>query len=79
MKQKLKYIIFIGILSILELLFIPNEVNAATYKDNETGITWYYGTSGYNAVNVYISSKKGDKGSPSYHLLYLISFKLMQL
>lgn len=56
MKQKLKYIIFIGILSILALLFIPNEVNAATYKDNETGITWYYSTSGYNAVNVYVSS-----------------------
>ena len=56
MKQKLKYIIFISILSILALFFIPNKVNAATYTDEETGITWTYTVSENNATNVFISS-----------------------
>ena len=56
MKVNLRKVIFIGILSILASLFIPNKVNAATYKDTETGITWYYSTSSGAAYNVYVSS-----------------------
>lgn len=56
MNSKCKKILFIGILSVLALLVIPNKVNAATYTDSETGITWNYVQSGNNATNVYIDS-----------------------
>ncbi len=56
MKIKFKHLLYIGILTILALLFLPNEVKAATWKDTETGITWYYDVSSGNAANVYVNS-----------------------
>lgn len=56
MRKKIIALSLMCIIIISLLTFLISTVNATTYTDDSTGITWSYIKNGTEATNVYVSS-----------------------